>query len=763
MKRKLVAPLLASALLISAFVQTASIRGAQRRPRRDHAARTAASGNRHARFNDLAERYLRAHYEFHPTEATAEGLHQYDLALETRSPEQVAREVRRLRSTLAELSRLPEWRLSGEARQDHLLLQSHARAALLELEETRTHERDAGLYNRLAAASIDHLLKRSYAPIEQRFDALIQRERQIPRLLEEARANLTAPTRLHTETAIQEVRGSVEFFRRVVPQMFERAGGGRLSAERRAEFSTTNEAVVVALARFGEWLERDLLPRASADFALGAETLRRKLLYEEMIERAPADLVREGERELRRTQEEMRALSEEIAPGEGTAAALRSLRREHPSAGGLVGETRAELARVRAFIATQQLLTPPREGVLQVAETPLYARAVHDASLDAPGLAARPTDEAFFYVTPPDRAWDARRREEHLGLYNRYALPLISIHEGYPGHYYQLLVARSAPAAASSRVRSLFRSASFVEGWAHYSEQMMLDEGFGGNNPKLRLAQLHLSLVSLCRYLASLRMHGQGMSYEEATEFFIREGFLSRANAEREARRAAFEPASLAATHGKMEILKLRAAWREELGASFRLADFHDRLLSYGALPFKILRLQMLGQTPRQQWPSRPEATSGEGEEQVEFTLLATGTMSAHEGAGTVELITDAEHWRRAWEVVGMDRPRPEINFNTRAVLVVFQGQKPTGGYSISIDKIRRDGTRLAVYPLERRPASEDVTTQVITSPFVAVTIPRPAVATTVRLEDGRGGIEQKPSIRQRNVTPRRRPKRRRS
>ncbi|HEV2801478.1 MAG TPA: DUF885 family protein [Pyrinomonadaceae bacterium] len=714
-----------------------------RRPRR--VARppvAAASSAQHdARMAQVAAEYLRGHFAFYPSEATALGVHEFDSALEARDSDTVAREVRRLRATLAALARVPETRLSPEARYDYLVLQSHARAELLELEDVRMWQRNPNVYNQLLASGVDNILKRNYAPISARLEALVSRERQIARLLADARTNLQNPPRIYTETAIAQVSGSIDYFKTVVPQMFERAGGGRLPAARRAEFETTNESVVSALTSFRDWLSAELLPRSNGDYAIGAENYRRKLLYEEMIETPLAQLIREGERELRRTQNEMRAVAEEIAPGRNLMDVIRSLGREHPSADGLVGETRAELNRIRAFVRTQGILTPPASENLHVDETPEYARSTSFASMDTPGAFERVATEAYYYVTPPDPAWDARRKEEHLSFYNRYSLPIVSIHEVYPGHYYQLLAARRSP----SRVRAVFGSGSFIEGWAHYTEQMMLDEGFGGNNPKLRLAQLQAALSRLCRYLVGLRMHTQGMSYEAGVEFFMREGYMERANAEREARRGTLDPTYLIYTLGKMEILKLREEYRRRVGASFRLGEFHDRLLAYGSPPVKILRMALLDGL--EDTPSNVAAPANvETEDRtnvVEFSVLATGAMSGHEGGRTAELITNENDWRRAWAIVGGGRPRPEINFATRACIVVYQGQKSTGGYSIEIEEIRRDGTVLAVKVRERRPAFGDVTTQVITSPFVAVSITRPPQGASVSLtDDGKGTAE---------------------
>ncbi|HWS53959.1 MAG TPA: DUF885 family protein [Pyrinomonadaceae bacterium] len=756
MRRKFFALLLALAAA-SPLAPWADAAQRRRRPAR-RPAPAAAGRQQDARVAQLADAYLRGHFAFSPTEATAAGLHEFDARLEERSPEAVQTEVRRLRSALADLARVPEWRLSPEARYDFLVLQSHARARLLELEEVRMWRRDPNLYTNLASSAVDNILKRGYAPVEQRLDALLARERQIPRLLAEARQNLDDPPRLYTERAVAEARGAVEFFERVVPQMFERAGGSRLVAARRAEFHEANSGAVAALRSYAEWLERDLLPRSAGEYAVGAENFRRKLLYEEMIDTPAATLAREGERQLRETQDEMRSVAEQVAPGRGLRAALELLGRERPGADGLVGEARAELDRLRAFIRAEGLLTPPARENLTVAETPAYARTLSFASMDAAGPFERGTDESFYYVTPPDPAWDARRREEHLAYFNRYQLAVISMHEVSPGHYYQQLKARQS----RSRVRAALGSAVFVEGWAHYCEQMMLDEGFGGNNPKLRLAQLSAALLRLCRYLAALRVHTSGMTYEEAVEFFAREGHLARTNAEREARRAAADPTTLVYTLGKMEILKLRDEWRRQMGDSFRLGEFHDRLLSYGMPPVRILRMAMLGDDGR---GARADGGGGANQSEearpLDFSVLAMGSYSSYEGARRVELITTPEEWARVWEVIGTGRPLPDVNFDTRAVIVAHQGQQRSGGYGIEITGVKRVGTVLAVSVNERRPASGDITTQALTSPFVAVSVPRPSAGVSVRFEDAGAGVEAPQPNRNRNVRPRPRPRRR--
>jgi uncharacterized protein (DUF885 family) len=761
MRRKLLASFLALSALVSFIALDPPAADAQRRRRPvRRAARPPANGVNHdARVAQIGEAYLAGHYAFNPTEATAAGLHEYDARLEERGAEALAREERRLRTTLAELSKVAEWRLSPEPLYDFLVLRAHARMRLVGLEEAGDWRRDARLYVRSVAAGVDDILRRDYAPFEQRLDALLAREREVARLLSEARANLSNPPRLATETAIEQAAGAVEFFARVVPQMFERAGGSRLSAARRAEFHTTNENVVAALRSFRDWMTTDLLPRSNGDYRLGSELFKKSSLAGEMVEAEPEALIREAELRLREMQDELRTAAELAAPGRGLDAALGLLSRGRPTAGGLVGEARAELDRLRAFVRTEGLLTPPSADGLIVAETPLYDRTLTLTLVRAPGPFERAADEGFYFITPPDPAWDAGRREEYLAQFNSYRLTVTSMGEAHPGRYYQLLKARQTP----SRVRAALQSRSFSEGWAIYSEQLMLEEGFGGNNPYLRLAQLSSALLHLCRHLAALQIHTQGMSYEQAIDFFEREAYLARSNAEREARRAALDPACVLPVLGQRQILRLRAEWRGQMGDSFRLGEFHDRLLSYGAPPVRVLRLAMLGDDSNPM-PVGENAAAG-GQEQsrpVEFSVIATGTTSEYEGGRRIELVSTREEWRRVWEVIGGGRPLPDVNFETRAVVVAYQGQQSTGGYSIEVVGVRRIGTVLAFQVNERRPASGDITTQVITSPFVAVSIPRPTAGTTARFENQGGAGREAQPARDKNVRPRPRPVRRR-
>src|SRR5205085_536332 len=249
--------------------------------------------------------------------------------------------------------------------------------------------------------------------------------------------------------------------------------------------------------------------------------------------------------------------------------------------------------------------------------------------------------------------------------------------------------------------------------------------------------------------LVGLRLHTQGMTYEQGVDFFMREGYQERVNAEREARRGTLDPTYLVYTLGKMQIMKLREEYRARMGASFKLGEFHDRLLSYGMPPVKIIRLAMLGEARGEDVDS---GNNADVPRTVDFSVLATGRNSGYEGARSIQLITNRNDWLNVWRVIGNGSTgsMPEVTFDTRAVLIVYQGQKRTGGYGISIAEIRREGTTLTVRVNEQTPKPGEMTTEVLTSPFIAISIPRPPEGTVVKFDDEVKKLEQNRNVNKR-------------
>ncbi len=350
-------------------------------------------------------------------------------------------------------------------------------------------------------------------------------------------------------------------------------------------------ALAVAMQGATDWLVRDLKPRSHGSFAIGAKNFADKLRYDELVVIPLDRLLAIGETNLAKDRQAFVATAQAVAPGKTPEQAMLSLESDHPTVASLIPDARATLAGTREFLVVHQIVDLPSDAMPIVKETPPYARNGSTASLDAPGPYETKATEAFYYVTPPERTWDARHVEEHLRQFNRPVLENTTVHEAFPGHYVQALFAGQVP----TKVRKLVFPGSNVEGWAHYGEQMMLEEGWGNGDPKAKLAQLSDALLRDCRYVVGIKEHTQGLSVPQgASEYFVKQCFQEPANAFEEARRGAYNPTYLYYTLGKLEIYKLRADYQRAKGSAYTLRGFHDEFMRQGNLPLPLMRRVML-------------------------------------------------------------------------------------------------------------------------------------------------------------------------
>jgi Bacterial protein of unknown function (DUF885) len=334
-----------------------------------------------------------------------------------------------------------------------------------------------------------------------------------------------------------------------------------------------------------------VLPRSNGDFRLGAEIYSKKLLFDEMVDTPLDRLLEIGYQDLRRNQNEFRRVAAQFEPGRTPQQVLQDLEKDHPPAGELLQTFRGILGGLRDFIIQHRIVTIPSPVLPIVEETPPFMRALTFASMDTPGPFETVAKEAYFNVTLPEPGWPKERVEEHLEAFNRGTIVSTATHEAYPGHYVQFLWLARAP----SKVRKLLGCSSNAEGWAHYGEQMMLDEGYGNGDPELRLGQLQDALLRDARYIVGIQMHTGKMTYEQGVDFFVKEGYQPRANGERETKRGTSDPTYLYYTLGKLEILKLRDDYRRLKGNAFTLEGFHDAFLGQGYPPIRIVRRALLG------------------------------------------------------------------------------------------------------------------------------------------------------------------------
>ena len=555
----------------------------------------AASGE--AAFRELADRFFdEVYFKFNPTQATAAGFHQYDPQFEDLSSQNIDEQIGALHRFRALFEQVDPGNLSAEARADRELLISNIMSALLDVETIRNWERNPDIYSSSTAASAFTIMSRKFAPPDERLRSLAERERKMPKLLNEARRNLKNPPRIYTEIAIEQIPGIIGFFQKDVPDAFVEAKDPKV----KQAFDKANSAVIAALQNYEQYLKTEVLPHANGDFRIGADNYRKKLLYDEMVDTPLDHLLEIGTADLRKNQEEFKRVAAEIDPNRTPRQILEELESDHPAPNHLLQSFHDTFSSLLGFIQEKHIITIPSPVLPIVEETPPFARALTTASMDTPGPYESVAKEAYFNVTLPPADWKKEQVDDYMSGFNRGTIISTAVHEAYPGHYVQFLWMKEAP----SKVRKLLGSGTNAEGWAHYCEQMMLDEGYGqpGAGARdareakmLKLGQLQDALLRDARFIVGIKMHTGQMSFDEAKEFFGNEGYQVRSVAEKEAKRGTSDPTYLVYTLGKLQIMKLRDDYKRMKGDQFSLEEFHNAFMRQGFPPIKIVRQALLG------------------------------------------------------------------------------------------------------------------------------------------------------------------------
>jgi len=410
----------------------------------------------------------------------------------------------------------------------------------------------------------------------------------MPQALREAKRNLVAPARIYTEIALEQLDGSIDFFRSAVVEAFAGIGDAALQAE----FHRTNDAVIQALEEYRDWLRKDVLPRSGAGFAIGPELYRQLLSADEMVDLPLARLLDIAETDLRRNQAALVATARRIDATRDPREVLESLQQDHPAPDALLSTTQSELDALARFLTDHAVVTIPRAEPARVVETPPFMRSTTSAAMDTPGPFEKTSMPGYYFMTLPDPDWSEAQKEDFMRQWYRALITNVSVHEVWPGHYLQFLYSPHYP----SDVRKVFYSSANAEGWAHYCEEMVIDEGFRADDDAYRLAQLQDALLRDARFVVGIRMHTQGMTVAEAKAYFEREGYQPGPVAESEAKRGTSDPLYGYYTLGKLAIFKLRDDYRAKRGAAYSLREFHDTFLRLGPLPLPLVREAMLGE-----------------------------------------------------------------------------------------------------------------------------------------------------------------------
>jgi uncharacterized protein (DUF885 family) len=558
-----------------------------------------ANENWKQQFEKVSDEYFdQVYFHYGPSSGTQVGYHQYDAQLEDLSRGNIDAEIAALKSFEGRVEAIhgDNAALDETTRGDREMVLNNIRSTLLELETIRPWEKNPDNYSGICANGAFVLMERKFAPPDDRLRSLIAREKQMPGLFADARANLKNPPRVYTEIAIEQLPGIVTFFEHDVPLAFTDAKDPAL----KAEFAQINATVIASLNSYLDWLKTDLLPKSNGDFRIGAETFQKKLEYDEMVDIPLDKLLEIGWADLRKNQVHFIEVAKELEPDKEPGAVLEELGANHPAPDHLLDAFRATFDGLVSFIKSHHIVTIPSDVRPILEESPPFMRATTTASMDTPGPFETHATEAYFNVTLPNPSMTPAQVEGYMHGFNAGTLISTAVHEAYPGHYIQFLWTPQAP----SRVRKLLGANTDVEGWAHYCEQMMLDEGYGqpGVGAKdareskfLRLGQLQDALLRNARFIVGIQMHTGRMSFDEAVAFFQKEGYQSKENALVETRRGTSDPTYLYYTLGKLEIMKLREDLKKKQGAAFSLEEFHNNFLRQGFPPIRIVREALLG------------------------------------------------------------------------------------------------------------------------------------------------------------------------
>jgi uncharacterized protein (DUF885 family) len=551
-----------------------------------------------AEYETVAEEYVKTYLAAHPLQGTALGLHEYDGKISDYSRLALDAELSRLRRFDDRLAKFDPAKLSLRQSIDLRILQSAVKRDLFEMQDMSVFERNPMVYAR--AGDVNVYIKRNFAPLEDRVRSLVAIESQIPNILIAARTNLDEKLpRPFVELAVRIARGSADFLRKDLVA----AVSGLKDEQLRVAFEAANRKAAKALNDYATWLEREKLPKASLDFALGDEKFRRFLAQTELVDLPPQKILEIGMAQLKAEQAAFAEAAKKIDPNKSPIEVFKQIQGEHPTPDKLIPDIAKDLDKLRKYVVSHHLVGIPSEVRAKVKETPQYLRATSFASMDTPGPFEKRATEAYYYVTPAEGDWPEKEKQEWLTAFNYYTSDVVSIHEVYPGHYVQFLHLNASPA---SKVEKIFGSYAFIEGWAHYCEKMMIDEGFASaansapteddmkRAAKYRMAQADEALLRVCRLCVSIRVHTQNMSIDEATKFFQDNCYYEEKPARQEAMRATFDPGYLNYTLGKLEILKLRDDYKAQQGDDFTLQKFHNELLSHGMPPIRLLREIML-------------------------------------------------------------------------------------------------------------------------------------------------------------------------
>jgi len=538
-------------------------------------------------FQHFVDDYLAYLYEAHPTSATLDGNHVHDDLLDDLSRTAIDTHSGALAGFARRLDAIPAGPLGPVDQVEHKIVRANIESRQFDTDRVRSWERDPHYYGQILAASLASQAIFTFAPETDRARRLLSKLRQVPRLVQAARDNIKDPPAIFVKTGIDTFRGVVTFIDSDLPRAFSGLDDMHLLAD----LADASTEATTALGAYAQFLETEVRPKAKASFRLGRERFERKLLVDEGLPHSCERLLVIAERELGRVQEEFRTAAGKLGYKDPLEA-WQKAKDAHPAPGTLIATVRDQVNELRTFLERSGVVAVPNADQVQVAASPEFLRW-STASMWMPGPFETRQTRSTYYLTDAPRSWPEARQLEHLRALNLPTLWSISMHEVFPGHFLHFQHLRTI----ESKVRrsTLLAPISYIEGWAHYAEQMMMEAGFGRGDGHMHLGQLAESLVRLARLVVGIKLHADDWSVEQGVRFFQNEAYVEESHARREAERGTFDPSYVAYAAGKLMLLKLRQDWQQQQGGKPSLRAFHDAFLSQGSAPFWALRALMLG------------------------------------------------------------------------------------------------------------------------------------------------------------------------
>lgn len=533
----------------------------------------------------LARQFFNWGFKETPVQATAAGVHTYDTQVGDVSAAAFSRRIDALKAYRAKFQAIDPASLTADDALDRTLILNSIDDLLLSTDTLAEWRHNPDVYTGLASGSVFLLISRDFAPLSVRAKDAIARERAIPSMLQQAKTNIVSTDAMTQQIAAEQAQGAAGFFAQTVPAAFAPLKDASLQAQ----LKSANAQTLKALQAYVAWI-RAIKPKGT--FAIGRAAYEKKLQYEDALTMPVEQYLAYGERALAQTRAQFIATAKKIDPSKTPQQVYASLAKDYPAPSALLEVATSDLQRLRAFVVSHHIVTMPSDASIKVIPTPAFQRAFITAAEDSPGPLETVATQAYYYVTPPDPQWPPARTAGFMAQFNDYQFPIISAHEVYPGHFTNFAKDKHLQL---SLTRKLSFSSEFAEGWAHYSEQMMVDEGWGNGDPKVRLAQLEEALLRECRYVAGVKLHTSGWSVKQAENLFQTQCFQTPAVALEESMRGTQDPMYGYYTLGKLMILKLRDDYKKKLGSAFTLENFHDALLAHGDPPIPLVRPLILG------------------------------------------------------------------------------------------------------------------------------------------------------------------------